>query len=232
MGAPPLPDFAAWQAAIMANVGENGLILGCFPRKFDACIVSIYHCAVMLARLPKYIDPLHLADKRGALKGEIPISSLTRLADLLFDDRGSVAVELFFQREGRWATIEGHLESVLVLKCQNCLAALEWPVNSTVKLGIVSSLEQADKLPEAYEPLMLKDDNVLLTDIVEDELLLALPAFPKHPHPCFDASHIAPASAEAAGVQANKAELSGDGQTPARSNPFSILANLKNTGDL
>jgi len=50
----------------------------------------------MLDRLPEYIDPLHLADKRGVLKGQIPLRSLDRLADMLVNDTGTITVELFF----------------------------------------------------------------------------------------------------------------------------------------
>ena len=49
----------------------------------------------MLDRLPEYIDPVHLADKRGALKGQIPLSSLDRLAEFLADDKGAVSIDLF-----------------------------------------------------------------------------------------------------------------------------------------
>lgn len=43
----------------------------------------------MLNRLPEIIEPLHLADKRGELKGEIAVSSLTRIAEMLYNDEGS-----------------------------------------------------------------------------------------------------------------------------------------------
>jgi uncharacterized protein len=192
---------------------------------FDRFGVSIYYCAVMLARLPEYIDPLHLADKRGVLKGQIPLDNLKRLADLLFDDSGAISVELFFQREGRLATIDGRLEVVLQLRCQNCLGALVWPVNCAVKLGIVTSMAQADKLPEAYEPLVLEGETLLLRDIVEDEILLALPTFPKHQYACLDISHFG------LSTSVNEAETRVDDKPSSRENPFSILANLKNTGD-
>jgi uncharacterized protein len=175
----------------------------------------------MLARLPEYIDPLHLADKRGELKGEIPISRLDRLADILFSDAGTVTVELFFGREGRLAKVEGHIEAVLELECQNCLQAIQWPVNNTVKLGIVTSLDQADRLPEDYEPLLIDEEKILLKNIVEDELLLILPAFPKHQHQCF-----------AQKPDNEKESFSQNEQQSSPENPFSILAKLKNTGDL
>ncbi len=75
----------------------------------------------MSDRLPEIIDPLHLADTRGVLKGKLPLSSLDRLANMLVDDSGTVSVDLFFSREGRLAKVEGHIETVLALQCQNCL---------------------------------------------------------------------------------------------------------------
>ncbi|MFZ2168728.1 MAG: YceD family protein [Methylococcaceae bacterium] len=175
----------------------------------------------MLDRLPEYIDPLHLADKRGALKGRIPLSSLDRLADILANDTGSVAIDFFFGREGRLAKIEGRIEAVLELKCQNCLQAVEWPVDSVIKLGIVTSIDQANRLPEDYEPLLVEEGRVLLKDIVEDEILLILPTFPKHQYACL----VPNLGINALGSLVNA-------ERPSLENPFSILAKLKNTGDL
>lgn len=50
----------------------------------------------MLDRLPEYIEPLHLADKRGELKGKLPLKSLDRLARMLVNDSGTISVDLFF----------------------------------------------------------------------------------------------------------------------------------------
>ncbi|MFI3187089.1 MAG: YceD family protein [Methylococcaceae bacterium] len=175
----------------------------------------------MLNRLPEYIDPLHLADKRGELKGQIPVSSLDRLADLLFNDAGTVTVDLYFGREGRLAKIEGQIEAVLELECQNCLQAVQYPVKSRIKLGIVTSMDQADRLPEDYDPLLVDEGKMPLKNIVEDELLLILPAFPKHAHDCL-----------AQKSNNNKVDLLLNKQQSPIENPFSILAKLKNTGDL
>jgi uncharacterized protein len=182
----------------------------------------------MLARLPEFIDPLHLADKRGELKGQIPVSSLDRLADLLFSDTGTVTVDLFFGREGRLAKIEGQIETVLELKCQNCLQAVTWPVKSSIKLGIVTSIDQADRLPEDYEPLLVEEGKTPLKNIIEDELLLILPTFPKHSHMCLAHKPVL-SKVEGSG---NKAEFLLNEQPSPTENPFSILAKFKNTGDL
>ncbi|MDD1608066.1 MAG: YceD family protein [Methylococcaceae bacterium] len=175
----------------------------------------------MLNRLPEIIDPLHLADKRGELKGQIPVSSLERIADLLFDNSGFVTVDLFFGREGRLAKVEGRISAVLQLKCQSCLQAVEWSVDSTVRLGIVSSIDQANRLPEDYDPLLVEQDSIPLRNLIEDELLLSLPTYPKHQHSCFVSNS-----------DNNKTNAPARDSQSARENPFSILAKLKNTGDL
>jgi len=119
------------------------------------------------------------------------------------------------------AKVEGQIEAVLELTCQNCLQAVQWPVKNTVKLGIVTSVDQADRLPEDYEPLLVDEEKILLKNIIEDELLLILPAFPKHQHDCL---------AHKSGN--NKVDFLLSEQQSLTENPFSILAKLKNTGDL
>lgn len=169
----------------------------------------------MSDRLPLAIDPLHLADKRSVLKGALLLKDFGRLGELLFDTDGDVAVELFFSREGRLAKIEGKIETHLRLICQNCLQAVDWPVQADVRLGIVSSLEQIERLPEGFEPLLVEAEKMLLLDIVEDELLLNLPQYPKHTEPC---------RARDAGDLPEQARAG----KPRQDNPFAILTQLKN----
>ena len=176
----------------------------------------------MSERLPETIDPLHLADIQGVLKGSLPVSKLVRLADVLADDAGGVAIELFFAREGGLRTIKGHLKTALNLKCQNCLSAVEWPIDQQIKLGIVLSIEQANRLQGGYEPLLVEEDEKMpLTDLIEDELLLAIPDYPKHTYDCL-----------ADNPAVRHSNPNAEPPQQPRENPFSILANLKNTGDL
>ncbi len=172
----------------------------------------------MLDRLPELIDPLSFADKHSELSGQIKLKSLSRLAPLLKDDSGVASVELFFSRHGRLASIEGRITAKLTVTCQNCLDAMDLLIESNIRLGIVGSLDEANRLPQDYEPLLVGEGKVPLKDIVEDELLLALPDFPRHSEACF------------------KTETSVDRQDSLNveqsnsNNPFSILAKLKHTG--
>ncbi|MGD7033986.1 YceD family protein [Methylotuvimicrobium buryatense] len=172
----------------------------------------------MLDRLPELIDPLSFADKHSELSGQIKLKSLSRLAPLLKDDAGVATVELFFSRHGRLASIEGKIAATLNVACQNCLNAMDLHIENNIKLGIVNSLDEADRLPEDYEPLLVGEGKIPLKDIVEDELLLALPDFPRHSEACFRTE------------TSIDRQDSLDVEQSNSNNPFSILAKLKHTG--
>ena len=174
----------------------------------------------MLDRLPELIDPLSFADKGSELIGRIDLRTLDRLAKMLADVSGSVAVELAFSREGGLAMIEGRITVALALQCQNCLQVMIWPVDTKIRLGIVASIDEADRLPQDCEPLLVGNKKIPLKEIVEDELLLVLPDFPKHSEPCYQNNN-----------NGCNGQDSLKGEQSNLNNPFSILAKLKNTGD-
>lgn len=173
----------------------------------------------MLDRLPDFIDPIAFAERRRELVGTIKVSKFTRLSEVLADDRGEVEIAFSFFKDGRLAIIHGTIKATLALTCQSCLKEVLWPIDATINLGVVSSLEQADRLGSEYEPLLLESEKIALLELVEDELLLALPDFPKHDYPCVE---------HAASQAIESVDKSEQGKSD---NPFSILAKLKNTGD-
>jgi uncharacterized protein len=175
----------------------------------------------MLDKLPHFIDPITLADKQRVLIGQIPLTKLSRLTELLSDDQGQVEIDLFFSKEGRWSIVTGDIKAVLLLECRTCLETLTLPIEVKVNLAVVKSLEQVEHLAGKYEPLMLEDEKIPLHELVEDELLLALPAFPRHEQDCVPYR-------QSSGVI--KSASRDDKQTQSN-NPFSVLAQLKNIGD-
>jgi uncharacterized protein len=168
----------------------------------------------MQNRLPEIIEPLNLADKRGELHGQILIKQLSRLTENLVNDEGVVAVDLYFGREGRMPKIDGTLKTTLNLQCQNCLESVEFEINHNVKLGIATKFEHVERLPEDVEPLLLEEETMLLATLVEDELLLNLPDYPRHSHDCM------------ANEIVKKYTAAFDEAATKKPNPFSVLANL------
>jgi uncharacterized protein len=168
----------------------------------------------MVDHLPEFIDPLALAEKRRQFKGSLSLSKMPRVQALewLSERNTEVGFELRFEKDGKVVVVIGRVEAELQLQCQCCLGVLPWSVHSPVKLGVVKTLAEADLLPESYEPLLLEEDNIALVDIVQDEILLALPTIPQH-------GTCEPAR------QTQKKETAPD--SPKRPNPFAVLAELK-----
>jgi uncharacterized protein len=88
-------------------------------------------------------------------------------------------------------------------------------------LGIVTSIDQANRLPEGYEPLLVEEGKIPLKNIIEDEILLILPTFPKHQPSCLVPN-----------TDNNNVDSLVNDESSSPENPFSILAKLKHTGDL
>lgn len=135
----------------------------------------------MSRRLPEFIDPFQLVEKRQTLKGAVKLSTMQRLASLVTDTTGVAELEIYFGRdEAGLPLVKGSLSSVVRLQCQRCLEELEVKIDTDFVLGVVSSLNEAGNLPENYEPLVVGETPISLTELLEDEILLALPAVAIH----------------------------------------------------
>jgi len=156
------------------------------------------------------------------LSGTIKLSEFTRLSKVLMKNDGDVKIDLDFEKTGRLAVISGTIAADFVLECQTCLKGVLWPVEITVNLGVVSTLEQADRLAEEFEPLWMETETISLIDLVEDEVLLSLPDFPRHSDQCMGYYD-----------RAKEAQLftDKDNEQLKSDNPFSVLAKLKNIGE-
>lgn len=174
----------------------------------------------MLDQLPILINPTSFCDRGKQLVGHLKISELKRLSAGLFDSSGDVDVQLLFDKEGRVPTIQGVIKANLVLECQSCLDKVVYPIDRAVKLGIVLNMEQADRLASDCDPLILEAEKILLAELIEDELLLAVPDFPRHEHVCVEQDEV-----KSVVIIEDKQDLT------KKDNPFSILATLKNTGE-
>ncbi|CAL1239619.1 YceD family protein [Candidatus Methylocalor cossyra] len=140
-----------------------------------------YHFLIMLDHLPDLLDPFEFADKKRRIRGAYRLLAMDRVRDLLLSPEGDAEVELEFRREGRHAVVAGQITAELTLQCQCCLERLSWPVRTEVRLGIVRSIDEAKRLPDDLEPLLVESEAAVKPmDIVQDELVLAIPIIPQH----------------------------------------------------
>ena len=137
---------------------------------------------LMSSDLPQLIEPIRFARAGKQLNGQFALNDMPRLSAQLYKDSGHVQFNIEFghDEENEVYFITGWIEARLSIVCQRCLEGLELQVKNPLKLGIVSTRNEAELLPSDYEPLMLVEDTVSLLELIEDEILLAMPIAALH----------------------------------------------------
>jgi uncharacterized protein len=173
----------------------------------------------MFAPTPELVDPWRAVEAGCGYSGSLPLARMARLQESLREAGGEASFRLSFSRdpEGR-GILRGEIEARLVLTCQRCLEAMEVPVSTSMVLALVSGLDEAGRLPEDLDPLLVTAEPLRLADLIEDELLLALPLIPRHE----------PGECPAGHALAAKGEERREEGPPC---PFAILGELRRGGD-
>lgn len=165
--------------------------------------------------IPPHIDPRKLADRNATLEGDIPLSALRRLSDSLEDDQGVVHAKFDFGRDEQGSLVfQSQLDVEVKMICQRCLDLVTLPIHSECEYAVVNQGASSQHLPKGYDVLEVGEDPLDLLALVEEELLLALPIVPLHDQ-------------EVCQPPAGPDEPEPSEDEVSRSNPFSVLAQLK-----
>ena len=173
----------------------------------------------MLTGLPDVIDAWRAVAGQRQFRGELPFSAMPRLAECLAADQGVVRYVLEFGRDELGvAYVALQAESNLPLVCQRSLEVFDWSVALSVRLGLIAREQDESALPPGYEPLLTISGELHPVEIIEDELILALPNVPVKPGNETDGANTWTALAPDAGEE-EPGEVEGK--------PFAALARLK-----
>lgn len=153
-------------------------------------------------------DSFAFARDGRVLEGTLAVAELERLHDLVTDVDGELAYRIEGKKGGLGQPML-HLQvsGVLLLICQRCLEAIHFTVDVDSLLELVaegSELSQ-DELEDDTRDFLPVAGELKVADLVEDEVLLALPVAPRH----------------------EKCGLPGAGDAGERGNPFAVLAGFK-----
>jgi uncharacterized protein len=171
-----------------------------------------------------------LVEKRRGFKGTIALAKMKRLASLLVKPSGEADIEIEFGRDSAGqAFASGTVTAVVWLQCQRCLEPVDINVDSKFRLAVVSSLAESRSLPENYDPLVVEQGPLSFAELVEDEILLALPAIAIHRKDCPVTHSLAedsqPRAVDSMYNAPHAEKTSAEDHT--RQHPFAILADLK-----
>jgi len=126
------------------------------------------------------LDVAALVAEGSALEIECELKDLTRLAPLLREQRGSAHARFRFHDLAGFAAAEGQVRATLALTCQRCLDEVAVPLEVECRLFFVEGEQVDPGGPADYEPVVMHDGRISRAELVEDELILALPLIATH----------------------------------------------------
>lgn len=172
---------------------------------------------------PARLDVAQFAKQAGELQGEWRLTRLTRLAEAVVDPEtappvtwsaGGESIRRPGHADELWLAL--HAEAEVGLACQRCLQTMAHRLVLDTRIRFVHGEDAAARLDEEIEADVLALTRSLdLRDLVEDELLLALPIVPRH-EACPDPER----------PSTYPGDASDESQDAAAVHPFAVLRQL------
>ena len=134
------------------------------------------------------VDLRELARRGAVLDGSFALASMSRLASALSEPAGVARVRWTLRAQlgaqpggGAQPVAELEVDAEVPLQCQRCLATVRVPVVDRARFRLVDVEPElnAEEL-EAEDEALCAAAPVDLHELVEDQLLLALPLVPMH----------------------------------------------------
>jgi len=122
------------------------------------------------------IQPRKLANKNGDLHFSWKVEDFRRLYGLLYSNNGNIGVHLVGRYDDRQrCLIEAHIIASVQLECQTSFEPIDYQIDTTIVYCTVIGEDQIADLENEYEALLLDNGQVDIKQVIEDELILALP---------------------------------------------------------
>ncbi len=135
------------------------------------------------------IDTFEFSRLKERREGELAVADCARLREEVVDPSADAAGMVHWVAQGGthalgYPQLHMSVKAEVKLMCQRCLTPFAFPVASQTTLVLARDEEAADELEDklADEDLdvIAGSKNMNLLELVEDEVLLAIPLSPKH----------------------------------------------------
>ncbi|HHW4678837.1 MAG TPA: YceD family protein [Xylella sp.] len=138
----------------------------------------------MLENAPEWLDTWRAIAACKSFSGRISLTKMHRLGGALLDAEGdcSYVLEFGYEEELKVSYVSLSVDARLPLECQRSLRRFLFPVSVRQRIGLVRNEAEEAALPLDYEGLLVPANGMLQpANLVEDELLLAIPLVPVAP---------------------------------------------------
>ncbi len=110
----------------------------------------------------------------------IPLAELPRVSHELTSRDGEARGHVRFSRQLGQAVADLDVSAQPEVVCQRCMQPMRWPVKVKSRVALVSDYDSADRVPEGLEVFLVEADSVSVRDLVDEEIMLAIPHVPRH----------------------------------------------------
>ena len=147
---------------------------------FDLPPDDTYYTRPMSPPWSQPLDVDRLARGEAEIEFDVPLAELPRLKSRIAGIGGSVRGAARFARQAGFAVVELSLAGKATLQCQRCMREMELPIESMTHLALILAEADSAEVPEELEPVLAREGRISTGELVEEELLLALPIVPLH----------------------------------------------------
>ncbi|WP_440055829.1 23S rRNA accumulation protein YceD [Pseudoalteromonas sp. T1lg65] len=167
-------------------------------------------------KIPITLDPCRAAQRRASYDGVVKLEELSRLQQVVQDQSSEIAVTVHCDTDQQGlVVVRGKISAHLTVLCQRCNDELGLDLEQDFAYSPVGLGAESDELPECYDVVELDEEGEIhLQQLVEDELLLAIPIIPSHDE----------AQCSYSEKPLSFGEIAAEEEKP---NPFEILKQLK-----
>ena len=128
----------------------------------------------------KLRDVSTLAEEGSELSLEIPVARMKRLAEELAGTEGVARGTVRFSRERGFAVADIAVAAPVTLICQRCMQPLQTRIEAASHVFLPHSEAAAEHVPEDAELMLAPEGRLRMSELVEEDLMLALPFAPLH----------------------------------------------------
>ena len=169
------------------------------------------------ASLPRLMVRM-ACDSDRVFSGSVRLAELPRLLPFVPQEAPETSLDFdlrFFRDEGRAMLAQLDVQTTVQVDCARCLQPMSLPLTGSSLLQFVYNDDQAEQVGDAREPVLVDaEGGVTISDLLEEEVLMAVPTVAMHEHQC------QPAWREEAEDEVVEPVV----ERPERPNPFAALA--------